>query len=857
MIPITLTLKNFMSYGEEPTTLPLEGLHVACLSGDNGNGKSALLDAMTWALWGKTRASAVKSITEDDIIRQGADEVEVRFEFDLNAQRYRVVRKRRRGKSSGALWELTIADAEGDFLPVGGGSMRETGRQIAQLLSMEYETFLNSAYLQQGRADEFTRQTPDNRKRILGEILGLDRYDRLEAKARELYRERQQEAAELEREIRMLEAQIAERPAYQQQLEAACAALANIEEQVAQQERKTAELRDRRSKLDVLANRLADEEARLQRLKTDLANREEERQRQIAKLGHLQNILAQRASILSDYQKLQTAQKRREQLEPEMEAFSRINAELQTVIGNIDIEETRLKNELRFAEQECRAVEARSREHAHLEAQIAELAEALKAEAQVAKQVEAAQAALQQAQEAFAALRAGNDRLKEDIAEIDEVLELLARPHAQCPVCESDLSGKKHEAVVARQQEKRAALCRQQETLKKEGIAAKQAQSQAEAQVREWTRQRDTLAAQRSQYQQFVARRDALAAEGIDATGARKQAQELRTQLEREAFAGPHRVKRKRLESEIERLTLAKAEFETVRETIRRLEPTHKRYQELLQAEGGWEQEAAAKERLDSVIAALQQDCATEAEKLKTLRAKLAEYETVKAQTAVAEAELSRLQSEMTGHRVNARRFEEYIAQCEKAAESKKARAAVYKKTEEERRLYADLAAAFGKKGVQALIIENAIPELEDEANALLARMTDNAMQVSFETTRTAKSAGHEIETLDIKITDDAGTRPYELFSGGEAFRINFAVRIALSRLLARRSGAKLQTLILDEGFGTQDGKGRERLIEILDTIKDDFEKILVITHVEELKDAFPQRIEVTKDARGSRIHLL
>ena len=167
------------------------------------------------------------------------------------------------------------------------------------------------------------------------------------------------------------------------------------------------------------------------------------------------------------------------------------------------------------------------------------------------------------------------------------------------------------------------------------------------------------------------------------------------------------------------------------------------------------------------------------------------------------------------------------------------------------------MAGAFGKKGVQALIIENVLPELESDANGMLSRMTDNAMQVRFQTTRAAKSTGNEIETLDIQITDDIGTRPYELFSGGEAFRVNFAIRIALSRLLARRSGAKLQTLILDEGFGTQDGKGREKLTEVIDSIKDDFEKILVITHVEELKDAFTQRIEITKDANGSRIHLL
>ncbi|MCW3100079.1 MAG: ATPase involved in repair, partial [Chthonomonadaceae bacterium] len=48
-----------------------------------------------------------------------------------------------------------------------------------------------------------------------------------------------------------------------------------------------------------------------------------------------------------------------------------------------------------------------------------------------------------------------------------------------------------------------------------------------------------------------------------------------------------------------------------------------------------------------------------------------------------------------------------------------------------------------------------------------------------------------------------------------------------------------------------------EKLIEAIDSIKDDFEKILVITHVDELKDAFAQRIEITKDHDGSHIHLL
>jgi exonuclease SbcC len=151
------------------------------------------------------------------------------------------------------------------------------------------------------------------------------------------------------------------------------------------------------------------------------------------------------------------------------------------------------------------------------------------------------------------------------------------------------------------------------------------------------------------------------------------------------------------------------------------------------------------------------------------------------------------------------------------------------------------------------MIIESAIPEIEDEANALLVRMTDGRMNVRFETQRETKK-GDTVETLDIKISDELGTRSYELFSGGESFRINFAIRIALSQLLARRAGARLQTLVIDEGFGTQDTQGRERLVEAINSIREDFEKIIVITHIEELRDLFPVRINVFKTPQGSQI---
>jgi exonuclease SbcC len=110
------------------------------------------------------------------------------------------------------------------------------------------------------------------------------------------------------------------------------------------------------------------------------------------------------------------------------------------------------------------------------------------------------------------------------------------------------------------------------------------------------------------------------------------------------------------------------------------------------------------------------------------------------------------------------------------------------------------------------------------------------------------------VETLEIRIVDGAGERPYANFSGGEQFRINFAIRLALSQVLAKRAGAPLQTLVIDEGFGSQDPSGRQRLVEAINTIQEDFARILVITHIDELRDAFPTRIEVEKSVSGSAI---
>ena len=235
------------------------------------------------------------------------------------------------------------------------------------------------------------------------------------------------------------------------------------------------------------------------------------------------------------------------------------------------------------------------------------------------------------------------------------------------------------------------------------------------------------------------------------------------------------------------------------------------------------------------------------------------------------ELELNILHNEENELRMEVARAEQEVDVLEKRRVKKAELLAQREEKAKKISLLESLERAFGKNGVPALLIEQALPDIESKANEILDQLSSGSMSLSFATQRERKNKKEEgaIQTLDILIRDAAGTREYELFSGGEAFRVNFAIRLALSHALAKRVGARLQLLVIDEGFGSQDAEGRQRLIEAINLVMEnnpesgktghvsDIRKILVITHLEELKDAFPARIEVEKTPLGSLLQVV
>ncbi|MDA0987554.1 MAG: SMC family ATPase [Chloroflexi bacterium] len=717
MIPLKLSLKNFLSYRDSAPVLDLEGVHVACLCGDNGHGKSALLDAITWALWGTARARV-----QEELVYQGESEMRVDLEFQAGDGRYRVARRfarASRGRQGTTFLELFHSSEDG-FQPITGNSVRETEAKIRSLLRMDYDTFVNSAFILQGRADMFTTSTPSKRKELLGEVLNLSWYERLAERARAQARGEDASIRLLGAEISSIDSELSRKEEYQARLDTIAGELTALDTDV----------KGREARLDGLQGEIQ----RLQGLQQELGGLEREEKRVLEETTGRESRVGQQ-------------RKRIGELHADAERLPKMEADLAKV--RISLEQMAVPSpEL---EQQRRHVHDLQSQALHLK-------------------------------EVNVALKAEMDDLR---VKVDLLHEASGRPDgigASCPLCGEDLGEEGCERLAA--------------SYEAQGRQKAGSHRENEASVRQ-------MESERAGLEMEVAKRE------VESLNARQKEENRRDTLFKAVERAGAAI------DMVAQLTVGLESEEAL------LHANHQRLQEVQQAM------PLLKEVLVSLSGVLdaQNEEKSQLAALRTHQQKLIE------DRGVIQAHLERCRE------LELRRVEKVEA---------------HGVASHQKGVFDQLSGAFGKGGIQALLIEQALPELEDQANDILGRVTDHRMNLKLETQRERRGGGDPRETLDIKISDELGTRSYETYSGGEAFRINFALRIALSKLLAHRSGAPLPTLFIDEGFGTQDASGLERLVQVINAIQDDFQRIIVITHIEELKEAFPVRIEVTKTNEGS-----
>jgi exonuclease SbcC len=852
MIPVRLKLQGFLSY-LEPVELDFTRLDVACISGANGAGKSSLLDAITWVLFGQARRR------DEAMINRHADAAEVIFDFEYEGDLYRVQRGNPRGKTS--LLEFFVWGGKDIWHSLTEHSIRATEERIQKTLKMDYETFTNASFFLQGRADQFAQQRPGDRKRILTSILGLEVWEGYRDRAALRRRQLEKDLAVIEGLLEEIDAEIREEPERRANLAQLEKELSQLEEtrQVQQsalenQRRLQTALAEQQQFLKVLAGQRDAARQRLEQRTVSLQERTLE-------CEDYRQQLQRTAEVTAAYQEWQAARQALAQWEQAAVNFHQHEARRAEPLLQIESQRSRLEQEHHGLAERAAQIDTLLQSLPQLEQALSQARQAVEISTEQLAVRPALEEESQRLQDAQTEAKAENKRLKDHMNELKARIDQLKEAQgADCPLCGQALPPAERDQLIQQLEadglqagdryRANLALVQEGDRRFQEIRQTLQDLQTVETQLRGQQRQLDQLADRRKQIETLQTE--------WQQTGAERLA-ELNRILETGDYASEARTVLAEIDASLKELGYDAAAHDAARQVEERTRASEGAFRKLETARAALEPIERELERLKSQVVESEEDAARS-------EAEYAQTEAVVQKAAAEVPDIAQAERDLRLLQERENILHMQIGGAKQAVDvikdQRRRREEQTRKREDVARQIGNLKTlerAFGKDGVPALLIEQALPEIESQANDILDRLTDGQMSVRFLTQRDYKDKKRQDkkETLDILISDAAGSREYELFSGGEAFRINFAIRLALSRVLSQRAGGRLQMLVIDEGFGSQDSEGRQRLIEVINLVREDFARILVITHLEELKDAFPARIEVEKTLRGSTLKVV
>lgn len=884
-----------MSYAN--AEIDFAGIHVACLTGSNGAGKSSLLEAITWTLWEEGRART------DELVKLGKDEMSCEVEFFMEDELYRVYRSRNKalknsqGKSN--LEFQIFSPVENNWKSLSLSSTRQTQDFIIKTLKMDYPTFTNSVYLRQGRADEFTTKKPSERKQILSDILGLEMYDKLCEESRKRVKEIDQnisldqnlilslkEKSLKEDEIKLSIEEILNR------LKVEEVELEKIKSNLEIKEKELNLKKEKEKQIQLLERSKETQISLIQTLEKQLSNLKGKEER-------CKHLIDAKTQIEKDYSEYLKSKDTLEILEKEKESHANLTLEKSKL-------ESELKDKIQKIEKDLAVFKSKSVERENLKLKLKEKMETEDAfksffqrsqnEIKEFKNLQDKLLLIQPEAEKIKydqkLLFSELDKLEEKKKEIYKKIEIVDKhDHSEpCPLCKSPIQDK--EKVIESYEKDLSELENEKNKLNNE---IKLKEDEVQKKRKEYSETKEKI----SNYGKIIAsllpELSEIKKEKVDFSSVstsvpaqavsffESQLEVVRSDFERikeqiltienEKLAYDQEIKSlqemslagvvvkeltqkiKNISQEILSIKFDQKNYDTLKNFIKEKENIVSTFNFLKQAEGDIESliveknELALKiksglEEVDK-IEVLVKDSKKDIVDLLSLSN---EVVTIKQEKDKKDLAIREIRKEQTVK-------EQILKDINESKEIIRDKENKIQASLNDKKYYDILEKAFSKNGIQAAIIETIVPEIEKEASRILSRLTENRMHIALKTQKEKKTGAGLIETLDIVISDEAGTRNYELYSGGEAFKVDFSLRLALSRLLTNRAGARLQTLIIDEGFGSQDSAGKERLVEVIKSIESEFELILVVTHIDELKESFPVQIQVSKDEEeGSKV---
>lgn len=837
MIPLRIELHNFRAITY--ANIDLTDVTIAAIAGKNGAGKSSAFTlAPRFALFG----DVVKGVSMDHLVRRGATDMSVIFEFEHQGSVYRTIRTRStkgKGKSTLELqqrvnqqWESRSAE-----------KITDTEAVIRELLNLDDETFTASSMILQGQANAFTGATSGKRKEILQQILGLNVYEQLQERARQKAAVIHLDIEKSKDKLLTLDEHLAAKPAkeveFLQLVEVSHhndLLITSNESDIKKLEEQIRNLRTKSEKAVELANQAVVIENEILALNTERFGLK-------AKVGRTGKILANEETILAksiEYDETKEQIAVLESKEPERVRLqneqTQLRYDLDAIVSQINPLTSRISS-LQTIMASSELLEQKFDEYAELIVQLDAYQKQADQWDQLERELYDARALHTKEDQRIELLTiALNNDIKnlttktamlEDANCID-VTKAACRFLADAQDAKVSLVAKQLEltnidrSLFNQLQDERIRITDIQKTIGYDHTAHLDCKVKA-----------DQLKPLADQYAQLAGKGELL-----------QSLQEQQVNLEKQKAAVEEKQLRNR--TDLEALELSLVPLPGLKETLIKLQEWVKLKDELATAR-------EAKTNAEERIAAIDADILVK-------NTRKSELELERSAILLETLELDKLQLDLTvlQNRLNQQHEQQttltgqiggiksQLAALERDQEDRDRLAAEMEPKSKKWTRYQTLIKAFGKDGIPALIIENAVPQLERIANEILGQMSKGKHYIRFETQKELKSREGIAETLDILIGDWTSERPYETFSGGEQLRIDYAIRFALAELLAQRAGSKVEWLVIDEGIGSQDQEHKQLVLESIKAISGRFKKVLVITHIEDALSYFDQVIHLT-----------
>ena len=850
MRPVTLKIKGFTSFRDEQV-VDFSDLDLFALWGPTGSGKSSVLDAITYALFGYVERVGREA---SRLVSQGQPRMAVTLDFVVGAETYRVTRSTPASGQTKARFEV-LEGGEFRSHDEGADQVRRVNELVKEKVGLDYEAFTRSVILPQGKFAEFLTGEAKNRRRILTELLGLELFKRMAQRANEISKEARISAG--------VKAELLERD--YAGLDEAAAADARREAKEATAA--AARFGKAETKIDELCTRWDDDGRRIE----DLVDSSTE-------IGELVDALDEHHSALLDVsasigpleEEVRAATAGVESAKDAALAADAALADATSRWGDLEqlASLRQVAVNLSKTEQELGAAEKSLAD---------ETAKATAAEDELASTkelLEKARAEATAAAKDLAEREAEHDRAH-DADKVGALVVGLA-PGDPCPVCEKPLdrlpdvslnaleAAKRSlaDARAARDSAERAVAAAEKDVAVAESalLSARQGMTRCTTEV---AAKAKDVSAQRSQLETAADgvtgdRIVEVLAERIDAL---KQLMQAATVATRE-----HGDATTRLSERSRSLEAARARVGETRAALASLAfgAALKRAAAAapkLALPEPWPKDAPANAvELARLTESMRSSLGSLAGKLDAARAKADEARRKLVGQAVAalpegfDIEVDDLHALAIAVRDIARRTsEEAVLAAKHAADVEQRLAAASSLRDEinahklEQETYKSLGLELKDDRIVEFLQEEALLVLAVAATSHLAELSSGRYKLSFQ--------DGDFSVVDAWNGDEK--RSVTTLSGGETFLASLSLALALSeqiQLLAVSERNKLESLFLDEGFGSLDAETLEVVVAAIEQLGGGDRLVGVITHVPELAERLPVRLDVAKSPRGSTI---